>query len=81
MWQFEEPTNLTNLVSIVMGIGAGLLFVFAKTTPVTALSECKSGDMGYHNGQKQVSQVPLPETSTKPMAPLEPLQGAAYWGK
>lgn len=33
MYAFREPINFTNLLSIAMGLGAGFLFVFAKSTP------------------------------------------------
>ncbi|GAX78300.1 hypothetical protein CEUSTIGMA_g5742.t1 [Chlamydomonas eustigma] len=62
MWLFKEPTNVTNLVSIIMGLGAGLLFVFAKTKPISAPIS-KSGET-----DQQVSQAAhlLETASTKP---------------
>ena len=32
MLVFMEPTNAKNMASIVIGLGAGVLFVFAKQT-------------------------------------------------
>jgi hypothetical protein len=80
MWWFSEPTNAVNMVSIIIGLVAGFLFIFAKTGSTNARHSAAQVAVPKHVvAQDEEAAVPLrPSLSGSIQQTGGPLGGATF---